>query len=89
MATSFQFGLVVRGQAEAGEDITKRFDETIELVRLANRLGYDSITKTAHYSAHPWQMLQLVAILARFTAEAPRLRRSRSKKEKQSAACDE
>ena len=38
MATSFQFGLVVRGQAEAGEDITKRFDETIELVRLADHL---------------------------------------------------
>ncbi len=74
MATSFQFGLVVRGQAEAGEDITKRFDETIELVRLANRLGYDSITKTTHYSAHPWKMLQLVPMLARFTAEAPRLR---------------
>jgi len=35
VATSFQFGLVVRGQAEAGEDITKRFEETIELVRLA------------------------------------------------------
>jgi alkanesulfonate monooxygenase SsuD/methylene tetrahydromethanopterin reductase-like flavin-dependent oxidoreductase (luciferase family) len=51
MAASFQFGLVVRGQAEPGEDIAARFDETIALVRLADRLGYDSITKTAHYSA--------------------------------------
>jgi alkanesulfonate monooxygenase SsuD/methylene tetrahydromethanopterin reductase-like flavin-dependent oxidoreductase (luciferase family) len=74
MAAAFQFGLVVRGQAEPGEDIAARFDETIALVRLADRLGYDSITKTAHYSAHPWQMLQLVPMLARFTAEAPRLR---------------
>src|SRR5215471_14083883 len=74
MATQFQFGLVVRGQAEAGEDIYRRFEETLAFVRLADRLGYDSVTKTAHYSAHPFQMLQLVPMLARFTAEAPRLR---------------
>jgi alkanesulfonate monooxygenase SsuD/methylene tetrahydromethanopterin reductase-like flavin-dependent oxidoreductase (luciferase family) len=74
MAVPFQFGLVVRGQAEQGEDITRRLQETLAMVRLADRLGYDSITKTAHYSAHPFQMLQLVPMLARFTAEAPRLR---------------
>src|SRR5579885_3728775 len=74
MAAAFQFGLVVRGQAEPGEDIARRLDETIALVRLADRLGYDSITKTSHYSAHPFQMLQLVPMLARFTAEAPNLR---------------
>jgi alkanesulfonate monooxygenase SsuD/methylene tetrahydromethanopterin reductase-like flavin-dependent oxidoreductase (luciferase family) len=74
MTAGFQFGLVIRGQAEPGEDIARRFEETLKLVRLADRLGYDSITKTAHYSAHPWQMLQLVPMLARFTAEAPRLR---------------
>jgi alkanesulfonate monooxygenase SsuD/methylene tetrahydromethanopterin reductase-like flavin-dependent oxidoreductase (luciferase family) len=70
----FQFGLVVRGQAEAGEDISRRFQETLAFVRLADRLGFDSVTKTAHYSAHPFQMLQLVPMLARFAAEAPRLR---------------
>ncbi len=74
MATAFQFGLVIRGQAEAGEDISRRFEETLGIVRLADRLGYDSLTKTAHYSAHPFQMLQLVPMLARFTAEAPRMR---------------
>jgi alkanesulfonate monooxygenase SsuD/methylene tetrahydromethanopterin reductase-like flavin-dependent oxidoreductase (luciferase family) len=74
MTEGFQFGLVVRGQAEPGEDITRRFEETIAMVRLADRLGFDSVTKTAHYSAHPFQMLQLVPMLARFTAEAPRLR---------------
>ena len=52
-----QFGLVVRGQAEAGEDISRRFQETLAFVRLADRLGYNSVTKTAHYSAHPFQML--------------------------------
>jgi alkanesulfonate monooxygenase SsuD/methylene tetrahydromethanopterin reductase-like flavin-dependent oxidoreductase (luciferase family) len=74
MTAPFQFGLVVRGQAEQGEDIYARFQETLEFVRLADRLGYDSVTKTAHYSAHPFQMLQLVPMLARFAAEAPRLR---------------
>src|SRR3954470_6809146 len=71
MAAEFRFGVVVRGQAEPGEDIGRRFEETLSFVRLAHRLGYDSITKTAHYSASPLQMLQLVPMLARFTAEAP------------------
>ncbi|MDE3209582.1 MAG: LLM class flavin-dependent oxidoreductase, partial [Pseudomonadota bacterium] len=74
MPARFQFGLVVRAQAEPGEDISRRLEETLAMVRLADRLGYDSVTKTAHYSAHPFQMLQLVPMLARFTAEAPRLR---------------
>src|SRR5215510_8245743 len=74
MTPRFQFGLVIRGQAEAGEDIARRFQETLSFVRLADRLGFDSVTKTAHYSAHPFQMLQMVPMLARFTAEAPRLR---------------
>ncbi len=74
MTGQFQFGLVVRGQAEQGEDITRRFQETLAIARLADRLGFDSITKTAHYSAYPFQMLQLVPMLARLAAEAPRLR---------------
>lgn len=74
MTKQFQFGLVVRGQAEQDQDITRRFQETLAFVRLADQLGFDSVTKTAHYSAHPFQMLQLVPMLARFAAEAPRLR---------------
>lgn len=74
MAPTFQFGLVVRGQAEEGEDIARRFQETLAFARLADRLGFDSLTKTAHYSSHPFQMLQMVPMLARFAAEAPRLR---------------
>ncbi len=74
MTSSFQFGLVIRGQAEHGEDISRRLQETLDMVRLADRLGFDSVTKTAHYSAHPFQMLQMAPMLARFTAEAPRLR---------------
>ena len=74
MSARFQFGLVVRGQAEEGEDISRRFQETLGYVRLADRLGFDSITKTAHYSSHPFQMLQMVPMLARFAAEAPNMR---------------
>lgn len=74
MTSHFQFGLVVRGQAEEGEDIYRRFQETLAFVRLADKLGYNSVTKTAHYSAHPFQMLQLVPMLARFAAEAPNMR---------------
>jgi len=74
MAAGFQFGLVVRGQAEAGEDISRRYQETLNFVRLAHRLGFDSLTKTQHYSSHPFQALQLVPMLARFAAEAPGMR---------------
>ena len=74
MTAQFQFGLVVRGQAEQGEDISRRFQETLAIVRLADRLGFNSITKTAHYSAYPFQMLQLVPMLARLAAETSRLR---------------
>ena len=74
MTQHFQFGLVVRGQAEEGEDISRRFQETLAFVRLADKLGFASITKTAHYSSHPFQMLQMVPMLARFAAEAPRMR---------------
>jgi alkanesulfonate monooxygenase SsuD/methylene tetrahydromethanopterin reductase-like flavin-dependent oxidoreductase (luciferase family) len=70
----FQFGLVVRGQYPATDDMAQRFQETIAQARLADKLGFDSITKTSHYSSHPFQMLQQVPLLARFTAEVPNMR---------------
>src|SRR5262249_35769578 len=74
MAGRFQFGLGGRGQAAPGEGIVRPFGGAPEFVPLADPPGFDSVTKPAHYSAHPFQMLQLVPMLARFTAEAPRLR---------------
>ncbi len=74
MTKTFQFGLVIRGQAEADEDISRRFQETLTFIRLADKLGYNSVTKTAHYSSYPFQMLQMVPMLARFAAEAPNMR---------------
>jgi len=74
MAGGFQFGLVVRGQYPPGDDMAQRFAETVAMARRAEALGYDSLTKTSHYSAYPFQMLQQVPLLARFTAEVPRMR---------------
>jgi alkanesulfonate monooxygenase SsuD/methylene tetrahydromethanopterin reductase-like flavin-dependent oxidoreductase (luciferase family) len=70
----FQFGLVVRGQYPATDDMAARFKETIAMARRADELGFDSITKTSHYSSHPFQMLQQVPLMARFTAEVPNMR---------------
>ena len=69
-----QFGLMVRGQFEQGEDMHARFAELCEQVRLADELGFASITKGSHYSAYPLQDFQQLPFLARMAAEAPNLR---------------
>jgi alkanesulfonate monooxygenase SsuD/methylene tetrahydromethanopterin reductase-like flavin-dependent oxidoreductase (luciferase family) len=51
-----------------------RFQELLEQARLANALGYSSITKGMHYSAAPWQDFQQFPFLCRVMAEAPALR---------------
>jgi alkanesulfonate monooxygenase SsuD/methylene tetrahydromethanopterin reductase-like flavin-dependent oxidoreductase (luciferase family) len=74
MAARFQFGLALRGEYPAGDDMRARFRDLVEQARLADRLGFDSIVKTSHYSAHPFQTFQQLPILARLTAEAPNVR---------------
>jgi alkanesulfonate monooxygenase SsuD/methylene tetrahydromethanopterin reductase-like flavin-dependent oxidoreductase (luciferase family) len=69
-----QFGLMMRAQFPRGDDMPKRFGELVEQARLANRLGYASITKGMHYSAAPWQDLQQFPFLSRIMAEAPTMR---------------
>src|SRR5215813_6345690 len=69
-----QFGLLMRGQFPRGDDMQRRFAELVEQARLANRLGYASITKGMHYSAAPWQDFQQFPFLCRMMAEAPNLR---------------
>jgi alkanesulfonate monooxygenase SsuD/methylene tetrahydromethanopterin reductase-like flavin-dependent oxidoreductase (luciferase family) len=44
------------------------------MARRVAALGFDSITKTSHYSPYPFQALQQLPLLARFTAEAPGVR---------------
>ncbi len=69
-----QFGLVVRGQFHLGDDIEARFAEIVEQARLAEKLGFASITKTSHYSTHPLQSFQQLPILARLSGETDKLR---------------
>jgi alkanesulfonate monooxygenase SsuD/methylene tetrahydromethanopterin reductase-like flavin-dependent oxidoreductase (luciferase family) len=69
-----QFGLMMRAQFPPGDDMQARFAELCEQARLANALGFASITKGMHYSAAPWRDLQQFPFLARIMAEAPDLR---------------
>ncbi len=69
-----QFGLMMRGQFPEGDNVADRFTEMLEEARLVERLGYDSITKGAHYSTRPLQNLAQVPFLARIAAEAPSVR---------------
>src|SRR5436309_8487537 len=65
---------MMRAQFPRGDDMPARFAELVEQARLANRLGYASITKGMHHSAAPWQDLQQFPFLSRIMAEAPSMR---------------
>ena len=69
-----QFGLMLRGQFPPGDDMQVRFGELVEQARLANRLGFASLTKGMHYSSAPWQVLQQFPFLCRVMAEVPDMR---------------
>jgi len=69
-----QFGLMMRRQFPRGDDMQRRFQELVEQARLANRLGFASLTKGMHYSAAPWQDFQQFPFLCRMMEEAPDLR---------------
>ena len=71
---AMQFGLVVRGQFHLGDDIERRFAEIVEQAKLAEKLGFASITKTSHYSTYPLQSFQQLPILARLSGETEKLR---------------
>ena len=69
-----QFGLMLRAQFPQGDDMQVRFQEQLEQARLANALGFASLTKGMHYSADPWQDFQQFPFLSRMMAEAPHMR---------------
>jgi alkanesulfonate monooxygenase SsuD/methylene tetrahydromethanopterin reductase-like flavin-dependent oxidoreductase (luciferase family) len=69
-----QFGLAIRGQYAQDQDIRVCFEELIEECVQAEALGFDSITKTSHYSTAPFQAFQQFPLLARLTAETNRVR---------------
>lgn len=69
-----QYTLFIRSQYPRGDDMTVRFGELVEQVRLADRIGFSTIAAGMHYATYPLQMLQQVPFLARVMAEAPGLR---------------
>jgi alkanesulfonate monooxygenase SsuD/methylene tetrahydromethanopterin reductase-like flavin-dependent oxidoreductase (luciferase family) len=69
-----QFGVMLRAQFPQGDDMQMRFQEMLQQARLANRLGYASITNGMHYSSAPWQDFQQFPFLCRLMAETPDMR---------------
>jgi alkanesulfonate monooxygenase SsuD/methylene tetrahydromethanopterin reductase-like flavin-dependent oxidoreductase (luciferase family) len=69
-----QFGIMMRGQFPKADRLADHFPVMLAQARLAEKLGYNSITKGSHYSTYPLQDLQQVPFLCRIAAEAPSLR---------------
>jgi alkanesulfonate monooxygenase SsuD/methylene tetrahydromethanopterin reductase-like flavin-dependent oxidoreductase (luciferase family) len=69
-----KFGLMLRGQHKAGEDMRPRHADDLALACRAEALGFDCVGKAAHYSSRPYQMVQQIPFLAQVTALAPRVR---------------
>jgi alkanesulfonate monooxygenase SsuD/methylene tetrahydromethanopterin reductase-like flavin-dependent oxidoreductase (luciferase family) len=69
-----KFGLMMRGQHKAGEDMRLRHADDLALACRAEALGFDLVGKGAHYSSRPYQMVQQIPFLAQVAALAPRLR---------------
>ncbi|MGZ0188560.1 MAG: LLM class flavin-dependent oxidoreductase [Alphaproteobacteria bacterium] len=69
-----KFSLFNRGQNPIGDDMQVRFQEACEQARLADRLGFDTLMKGSHYSAHPLMDFQMVPFLSRIMTEAPNMR---------------
>jgi alkanesulfonate monooxygenase SsuD/methylene tetrahydromethanopterin reductase-like flavin-dependent oxidoreductase (luciferase family) len=69
-----ELSLIVRGQHNAGDDMTARLRDDLQLARRAEELGYNAVVKGSHYSAHPLQSLQQIPFLAQAAVLAPRLR---------------
>jgi len=68
-----RLSLIVRGQHPPG-DPAKHLADDLDLVRAADRLGFDGVVKGSHFSAHPFQSVQQIPFLAYCAAIAPRLR---------------
>jgi len=69
-----KFGLMIRGQHKAGDEMRLRHADDLALVRRAEELGFDCVGKASHYSSQPYQMVQQIPFLAQVAAIAPKLR---------------
>ena len=68
------YGLLIRSQYKAGDDMTVRFDECMAQARLAEELGFASLLKGSHYAGAPLQEFQQIPFLSRVMTECPSLR---------------
>jgi alkanesulfonate monooxygenase SsuD/methylene tetrahydromethanopterin reductase-like flavin-dependent oxidoreductase (luciferase family) len=68
-----KFGLSMTGmlQQPPGTDMVATLGEAVELVKLANELGFAYMYAGQHYLSHPYQMLQPLPVMGRLAAEAP------------------
>jgi alkanesulfonate monooxygenase SsuD/methylene tetrahydromethanopterin reductase-like flavin-dependent oxidoreductase (luciferase family) len=69
-----QFSVIIRGQHLQHEDIRVRMRQDLAEAKLAGELGFDGIAKGSHFSAYPFQFVQMIPFLCRAAAEAPRAR---------------
>jgi alkanesulfonate monooxygenase SsuD/methylene tetrahydromethanopterin reductase-like flavin-dependent oxidoreductase (luciferase family) len=65
-----RFGLSLPMQHPMGDDLTQRFAELLEMVRLARQAGFHHVSASQHYLAAPFQYMQPLPVLARVAAEA-------------------
>ncbi len=63
------FGLGLCMQQVAGDDLTVRFKEIVEQVRLAREVGFGSISASQHYLSAPDQYIQPIPTLSRLVDE--------------------
>src|SRR6202451_4615655 len=70
MSGAFKLSLIVRGQHPPG-DPAKHLADDLELVRAADRLGFDGVVKGSHFSAAPFQSVQQIPFLSYCAAVAP------------------
>ena len=68
------YGLLIRSQYKAGDDMVAAFDDCMAQARLAEKLGFASLLKGSHYAGAPLQELQQIPFLSRVMAECPSLR---------------
>lgn len=69
-----QFGVMLRSQFPGSDDPQIRFEEVLSQARLADELGYDSVTKGMHYGSAPLLDFNQLTFLSRLTGEVKRAR---------------
>jgi alkanesulfonate monooxygenase SsuD/methylene tetrahydromethanopterin reductase-like flavin-dependent oxidoreductase (luciferase family) len=69
-----KFGVLFRAQFLPDEDARRCFEDLCMMVRQADALGFDSITKGSHYGYADLLDFQQIPMLARLATEAPNCR---------------